>query len=222
MSFIHNIHLSCPIVSKCCTEHGSDTAVLCAKFQNGLTTEQVFLPPWRGPLLVVVDSGWLPCQAWWYWWYGTWNLKSHHEELWHQSEKEINISMTLIARFMGPTWVPSGADRTHVGPMLAPWTLLSGELKHDRFTQIHTMHNFFAHKYKFKYINGRMIQLACFSKSHLSQRKYKHAGWMSELLGLTTLLEHQISYQCKCNNKLYIGIVIFAHVDNTFCSLLLT
>ena len=27
---------------------------------------------------------------------------------------------------MGPTWCPSGADRTQVGPMLAPWTLLSG------------------------------------------------------------------------------------------------
>ena len=26
----------------------------------------------------------------------------------------------LIARFMGPTWGPSGADRTQVGPMLAP------------------------------------------------------------------------------------------------------
>ena len=32
----------------------------------------------------------------------------------------------LIARFMGPTWGPSGADRTQVGPMLAPWTFLSG------------------------------------------------------------------------------------------------
>ena len=31
-----------------------------------------------------------------------------------------------IARFMGPTWGPSGANRTQVGPMLAPWTLLSG------------------------------------------------------------------------------------------------
>ena len=31
-----------------------------------------------------------------------------------------------IARFMGPTWGLSGADRTQVGPMLAPWTLLSG------------------------------------------------------------------------------------------------
>ena len=34
---------------------------------------------------------------------------------------------TLIARFLGPTWGPSGADRTQMGPMLAPWTLLSGK-----------------------------------------------------------------------------------------------
>ena len=31
-----------------------------------------------------------------------------------------------IARFMWPSWGPSGADRTQVGPMLAPWTLLPG------------------------------------------------------------------------------------------------
>ena len=35
-------------------------------------------------------------------------------------------NVPLIARFMGPTWGPSGADRTQMGPMLAPWTLLSG------------------------------------------------------------------------------------------------
>ena len=32
---------------------------------------------------------------------------------------------SLIARFMGPTWGPVGAGSTQVGPMLAPWTLLS-------------------------------------------------------------------------------------------------
>ena len=32
---------------------------------------------------------------------------------------------TLIARCMGPTWGPPWADRTHVGPMWATWTLLS-------------------------------------------------------------------------------------------------
>ena len=35
--------------------------------------------------------------------------------------------MIQIARFMGPTWGPPGDDRTQVGPMMAPWTLLSGE-----------------------------------------------------------------------------------------------
>ena len=36
------------------------------------------------------------------------------------------IVASLISGFMGPTWGPSGADRTQVSPMLAPWTLLSG------------------------------------------------------------------------------------------------
>ena len=35
---------------------------------------------------------------------------------------------SLISKFMGPTWGPSGADRTQVSTMLAPWTLLSGAL----------------------------------------------------------------------------------------------
>ena len=33
---------------------------------------------------------------------------------------------SLIARFMGPSWGPSRADSTQVGPILAPWTLLFG------------------------------------------------------------------------------------------------
>ena len=41
--------------------------------------------------------------------------------IWHGARKT-----PLIARFVGPAWGPSGADRTQVGPMLAPWTLLSG------------------------------------------------------------------------------------------------
>ena len=42
------------------------------------------------------------------------------------SAKQDNTA--LIARFMGPTWGPSGADRAQVVPMLATWTLLSGWL----------------------------------------------------------------------------------------------
>ena len=35
---------------------------------------------------------------------------------------------TQITRFMGPTWGPPGSCRPQMGPMLAPWTLLSGIL----------------------------------------------------------------------------------------------
>ena len=40
--------------------------------------------------------------------------------------RTVVIKTPWIARFMGPTWGPYGADRTQVGPMLVPWTLLSG------------------------------------------------------------------------------------------------
>ena len=45
----------------------------------------------------------------------------HHQDAWLQI-----TATSLIVRFMGPTWGPSGADRTQVGPMLVPWILLSG------------------------------------------------------------------------------------------------
>ena len=35
-----------------------------------------------------------------------------------------------IAKFMGPTWGPPGSCRPQMGPMLAPWTLLSGSPKY--------------------------------------------------------------------------------------------
>ena len=37
---------------------------------------------------------------------------------------ELFYITAQIARVMWPTWGPSGADRTQVGPMLAPWTLV--------------------------------------------------------------------------------------------------
>ena len=39
VSFAHNIHFSCQITLKFCTEHGSITAMLCAKFKNDWMTE---------------------------------------------------------------------------------------------------------------------------------------------------------------------------------------
>ena len=35
---------------------------------------------------------------------------------------------TQITKFMGPAWGPLGSCRPQMGPMLAPWTLLSGNL----------------------------------------------------------------------------------------------
>ena len=36
----------------------------------------------------------------------------------------------------GPTWGPSGADKTQVGPMFAHWTLLSGSV-HSSLIKLH-------------------------------------------------------------------------------------
>ena len=62
---------------------------------------------------------------------------------WWQSWHYDNLSLqcctlvSLRARFMGSTWGPSGADRTQVGLMLAPWNLLSGMLLTLTFSKLH-------------------------------------------------------------------------------------
>ena len=48
----------------------------------------------------------------------------------------FNFKLTLIARFMGQSWGPSGTDRTQVGPMLAPWTLLSVLLQYPNHPRV--------------------------------------------------------------------------------------
>ena len=42
--------------------------------------------------------------------------------------------VTKIASFMVPTWGPPGSCRPQMGPMLAPWTMLSGKLMCFYFT----------------------------------------------------------------------------------------
>ena len=39
-----------------------------------------------------------------------------------------SIKAPQITRFMGPTWGPPGSCRPQMGPMLTPWTLLSGSI----------------------------------------------------------------------------------------------
>ena len=42
-----------------------------------------------------------------------------------------SIITAQIARFMGPTWGSPGSSRRQMGPMLAPWILLSGWWTYD-------------------------------------------------------------------------------------------
>ena len=45
-----------------------------------------------------------------------------------QDKMAAIFPMTQIAKFMGPTWGPPGSCGPQMGPMLAPWTLLSGDI----------------------------------------------------------------------------------------------
>ena len=45
---------------------------------------------------------------------------------------------TQIAKFMGPTWFPPGFCRPQMGPMLAPWNLLSGQFMSFEYKKFHT------------------------------------------------------------------------------------
>ena len=45
------------------------------------------------------------------------------------SLKQGRRHLNLNNKVYGPTWDPSGADRTQVDPMLAPWTLQSGKVQ---------------------------------------------------------------------------------------------
>ena len=41
------------------------------------------------------------------------------------------VIASQIASFLGPAWGPAGFSRSQIGPMLAPWTLLSGKQRSD-------------------------------------------------------------------------------------------
>ena len=104
ISFAHNLFIRYPIVLKFCTEHGVD-ATLC-KISKRLDNLNGFKVEWDFARLEFKMSfgrtshvAQQPCRLLLTWW-GT--------------------IASQITRFMEPTWGPSGADRTQVGPMLAP------------------------------------------------------------------------------------------------------
>ena len=46
----------------------------------------------------------------------------------NHSSRSVETWVSQVAKFMGPIWGPPGSSRPQMGPMLAPWTLLSGVL----------------------------------------------------------------------------------------------
>ena len=87
------------------------------------------------------------------------------------------FTRTLIARFLGPTWGPSGADRTQVGPMLAPWTLLSGGV-----FQLHEI----------SVVEWKKMQIFI----HIT-----NLNWKSWLQSIAEIYKHQIPTKCKQHAK---------------------
>ena len=74
-----------------------------SKCKNG-TIDDIY-SPWFTVCSSLVDASLFDCIL---------EFKAHHRSF-----------GTTIAKFMGSTWGPSGAGRTQVGPMLAPWTSIS-------------------------------------------------------------------------------------------------
>ena len=72
-------------------------------------------------------------QQCWGWWFETLS-----RPLWRNRSTRLRgrtgiYGASLITRFMGPTWGPSGTDRAQVGPILAPWNLLSGVIRRSTY-----------------------------------------------------------------------------------------
>ena len=59
------------------------------------------------------------------------NKLNNHRSVEPQRTAQCPLQAPQIIKFMGPTWGPPGSCRPQIGPMLAPWTLLSGTAFHQ-------------------------------------------------------------------------------------------
>ena len=70
-------------------------------------------------------SFWWPRYLWWHFR----QCLRQNLATWQRSVQPVtkmSSKWPQIAKFMGPTWNPPGSCRPQMGPMLTPWTLLSG------------------------------------------------------------------------------------------------
>ena len=72
-----------------------------------------------------------------------WIYKSYLNYMQYMGENPMQSSViahsSQKAKFMGPAWSPPGSCRSQMGPILAPWTLLSGV--YSFFTSLPTLIN---------------------------------------------------------------------------------
>ena len=96
-----------------------------------------WLPVWY-PIHIWQVSLQLSCgNSWQIWmWLKVSNLYFCKIKISH-NPRNVLKGQSQISRFMGPTWGPPGSCWPQMGPMLAPWTLLSGVLSSDNFWVLH-------------------------------------------------------------------------------------
>ena len=104
------------------------------------------------------------------------------------------LVQTLIAWFIWPTWGPSVADRTQVGPMLAPWTLLSGRFEYFArirlYTEFHHMETEWQWPHQIKRLFGaipRKRVIVMFCSFFMLKGSEKHLSPTLQILQLRNL-----------------------------------
>ena len=74
--------------------------------------------------------------------------------------------ISLIARFMGSTWGPSGADRTQVGPMVAPWTAFWDRMQYPNISHLWVISIWYCMQEYYTNISPGWIIIKIYFKQH--------------------------------------------------------
>ena len=114
-----------------------------------------------------------------------------------------------IAKFIGPTWGPPGSCRSQMGPMLDPWTLLSGfVLRLPWHSSMITMFNV--------HILWAIVLL---SSRHNKRGSISPEFWMLQKRNCKTGLNFQHKYACIHLYKSFIltYIYIYIYISHARC-----
>ena len=115
---------------------------------------------------------------------------------------------------MGPTWGASGADRTQMGPMLAPWTLLSGCIvemtysavdQHLEYTQLIQLCSYLGSRDSY----SRVIVVPLFALCYTSGRSLGQGSlWNTKFLKPKKTWHNWLRYACCTCGIHYIDVIM--------------